>query len=131
MPQNGNITIEDGASTPADHVFSPTGIDGNNVASFTERTDGVLIGEPRLSVFVRPVTKGQTTRKVVVSLSQPKRSTSPTGELIVEYENLAKAELTASATSSTQDRKNLRVLLANALLNTAVGTAIDNHESFW
>ena len=59
MPQNGNITIADGASTPVDHILQPAGINSQiGSASFVERVDGVLIGELGLDVTIRPVTKG-------------------------------------------------------------------------
>lgn len=132
MPANGNITIADGATTPVNHTFTPSGLDGaKGLAQFTERTDGVFVGEPKLDVTVRPVTKGQPTRKVVLLLTLPKRTTDVNGNVSVTYENLGKAEFTYSATSSTQERKNLRVLLSNAMINALVAQVVDNNETFW
>lgn len=132
MPANSNIVIADGASTPVNHTYVPAGLDGSvGIARFVERSDGVFVGEPKLDVTIRPVTKGQPTRKATVSLSVPKRVVNPDGSVTVSYENLGKAEFTVSATSTTAERKNLRVLLANALLNTTVAQAVDNNETFW
>lgn len=132
MPANGNITIADGATTPVNHTFNPSGLDGaKGTAQFTERTDGVFVGESKLDVTVRPVTKGQPTRKVVLLLTLPKRTTDVNGNVSVAYENLGKAEFTYSATSSTQERKNLRVLLSNAMINAMVAQVVDNNETFW
>lgn len=132
MPQNGNVTIKDGASTPVDHTLQPAGINSQTgSASFVERVDGVLIGELALDVIIRPVTKGQPTRKATVLLHQPKRVTDDQGNVTVAHENLGKAEFTYSALSTSAERKNLRVLLANAILNTGVAQAIDNNETYW
>lgn len=132
MPANGNIVIADGASTPVNHTFIPAGLIGSlGSASFVERSDGVFVGEPKLDITIRPVTKGQTTRKATVILTQPKRVTDASGNITVAYENLGKLEFTYSATSTTAERKNLRILLANAALNAVVGQAVDNNETFW
>lgn len=132
MPANGNIVIADGASTPVNHTFVPAGLIGPlGLASFSERTDGVFVGEPKLDITIRPVTKGQPTRKAVVLLTQPKRTTDEAGNVTVAYENLGKLEFTYSANSTTAERKNLRVLLANAALHSLVAQAIDNNETFW
>lgn len=132
MPANSNIAILDGAPTPVSHTYVPAGLDGSSgVAHFIERTDGVFVGEPKLDITIRPVTKGQPTRKAVVLLTQPKRTTDEAGNVTVAYENLGKLEFTYSANSTTAERKNLRVLLANAALHALVAQAIDNNETFW
>lgn len=132
MPQASSITIKDGASTPVDHTLQPAGINSQTgTASFVERVDGILIGELGVDVIIRPVTKGQPTRKATVLLHQPKRVTDDQGNVSVTYENLGKAEFTYSAISTSAERKNLRVLLANAILSTGVAQAIDNNETYW
>lgn len=132
MPANANIVIDDGAATPVSHTYVPSGLIGAaGLAQFTERTDGVFVGEPRMDITVRPISKGQATRKVTVLLTQPKRVTDTDGNVTVAYENLGKLEFTYSVSSTTTERKNLRVLLANAALNTLVAQAIDNNETFW
>lgn len=132
MPANGNLVIADGATTPVNHTYVPSGLDGSTgEARFTERTDGVFVGEPKLDVKIRPATKGQPTRKATVLITQPKRVTDASGNVTVAYENLGKAEFTYSSTSSVTDRKNLRVLLSNALKEPSVALAIDNNETFW
>lgn len=132
MPANANIVIADGASTPVNHTFVPSGLIGSmGLAQFTERSDGVFVGEPKLDITIRPVTKGQATRKATVIMTQPKRVTDTDGNVTVAYENLGKLEFTYSVSSTTAERKNLRVLLANAALHATVAQAIDNNETFW
>lgn len=132
MPIAASIVIADGATTPVNHTFVPSGINGaSGTADFTERTDGVFVGEPELDVIIRPVTKGQVTRKATLLLKQPKRITETDGSISVAYENLGKIELTVSASSTTVERTDLRVLLRNALGNALIASALDNMEPFY
>mgnify|MGYP001025327548 CR=1 FL=1 len=132
MPANANIVIADGATTPVNHTFVPAGLDGSvGLARFVERSDGVFVGEPKLDIIIRPVTKGQPTRKATVLLTAPKRVVDVDGNVTVSYEDLGKSEFTVSASSTTISRKNLRVMMANALLSSSVAQAIDNMETYW
>lgn len=136
MPSNSTITIKDGKATPADHVFSPMRIDANNVATFNERSGDTLIGQPQLSWQVRsPVNGNGETFKVAAKLSIPKviTTTDSTGKAVtsVDYVQLGTVELVVSRRSTLQERKDLRVLLANALLNATLASSADNVESFW
>jgi len=72
MPANAAIAIQDGASTPVTHTFSPTKIDANGIATFEERVSGVPIGYPTITWSVRAPTKGSSTYKVTGKLTQPK-----------------------------------------------------------
>lgn len=136
MPANTSITIKDGKTTPADHVFSPMRIDQNNVASFNERVGDTLIGQPVFTWQIRsPVNGTGETFKVAAKLSIPKviTTTDGTGKSVtsVDYVSLATAELVVSRRSTLQERKDLRTMLANALLNATLAGSADNVESFW
>jgi len=49
----------------------------------------------------------------------------------VDYTNLATIDLVVSNKSTKQERKDLRVLVANALNNALLVTSADDLESFW
>nr|APG77118.1 hypothetical protein [Changjiang levi-like virus 3] len=135
MPANAAITISDGAATPVAHTFSPTKIDANNIATFQERVSGVPIGYPTITWSVRAPTKGSSTYKVTGKLTQPKvidvTDTSGKSVKTVDYTNLATIELVVSEKSTKQERKDLRTLASNALLNTLLVASADDLESFW
>ncbi|DAD50312.1 TPA_asm: coat protein [ssRNA phage Gerhypos.4_34] len=57
MPAFGNITINDGASTPAAHTFSPVKIDGD-VATYADRASGVPSKYMTLSASNRDPSNG-------------------------------------------------------------------------
>lgn len=135
MPANAAIAIQDGAATPVTHTFSPTKIDANGIATFEERVSGVPIGYPTITWSVRAPTKGNSTYKVIGKLSQPKviDVTDTSGKTVktVDYVNLATVDLVVSNKSTKQERKDLRVLMANALANALLVTSADDLESFW
>lgn len=134
MPQNAPLTIKDGKSTPADHIFSPQKITADNKAMFTENVGESLIGRPTLSYGVTGGANG-TAFKAVLQLNIPKVVTITDGtgasKVSVVHTAIAKAEIVLPPSTSAQERKDARVLLANALLHATVGPAIDNVESFW
>lgn len=135
MPQNTTITIKDGEATPLDHVFNPTKIDSNGVATFVERVSGVPVGMPTITWSVRAPTKASPTYKVTGKLVMPKvvTVTGSDGKSItsVDYENLANLSFVLSERSSKQERKNIRVLISNALVNASIVPSVDDLESFW
>lgn len=135
MPSNTSITIKDGASTPVDHVFSPTRIDANNIATFQERVSGVPIGYPTITWSLRAPTKGSSTYKVTGKLTQPKviDVTDTSGKTVktVDYANLATVDFVFSEKSTKQERKDLRTLMSNLLVNAVMAASADDLESFW
>lgn len=135
MPQNAPIVIKDGAATPADHTFAPINVDGN-VASYKERAGTTAIGWPQLSVSLREPAKGGVgTYKVQVKLTQPKvlTTTDSTGKQVtsVDYTNLAVVDLVISASSTKQERVDIRTLLMNALKSATVISVVDDLEFIW
>lgn len=135
MPQNNTITIKDGAATPVDHVFYPTGIDATNVASFQERVSGVPVGSPSITWRVRGPSSSSPVYKVSGKLSLPKLVTVTGSDgktvSVVDYVSLATVELMLSERSTKQERKDLRVELSNLLINTAIASTVDDLENFW
>lgn len=131
MPATANVVIYDNNGDPV-RTFVPTDRDGTaGISRFVERTDGLLYGQPRLEIYIRPFSRTQTTRKATISLAMPKRVTSESGDVSVAYENLAKLELTVSAQSVTAERTEIRDLISRLADATLVATAIDNMEGFW
>lgn len=136
MPGNAPIVIKDGMPTPVDRTFSPIGIDSNNVASFKERKGDTAFGWPTLTIGYRgPVKGGVGTHKVAIKLVVPTvvTTTDSTGNPVVSvtHTSMGSIDIVVSEKSTAQDRKNLRVLLANALLATSPSAVIDGLESFW
>lgn len=134
MPQNAAISIADAASTPVNHVFSPIGID-SNIATFKERTTGVPIGYPVLTVSMRDPVANSPIYRGVLQLQIPKvvTTTDSSGKATtsVDYTCVGKLEFQLPVKSTLQDRKDIVKMMSNALLNTSVQSVMQDLERFW
>lgn len=135
MPQNNPITIKDGATTPADHVFGPVStLNGN--ARFENTASSLSLGH-RESLTVslkRPARGGRSTYETTVQLDIPvvKSVEGASGTVdVLQYTNRAIVQIVVDPRATSQQRKDVRVLAANALLNMSIAVAADNAENFW
>lgn len=135
MPALAPIVLKDGASTPVDHTFTPSKIDASGVASLQERVSGIPVGYPTLTASVRGPTPQSSNYKVVLKLTEPKvvTTTDSSGKAVtsVDYTNIGTIELVISNRSLKQERKDLRILLSNALKDPAFVSIIDDLENFY
>lgn len=133
MPQAVVLTIGDGESTPIAHVFTPGAITAG-VATFFERKD-TLVGRPQLTVSNRESNGGNPTIKAELRLTQPKvvNVTDTSGNTVakVDHTDLGVVTFTFAKNSTVQERKNLRVLIANALLDSHNAEVIDQGEQYY
>lgn len=128
MPQLANIVLNDGAATPVAHTFAPVTTDGK-AAQLKERV-GLPIGYPGLGVTVRPPVQQGDIYKVSLLLTLPTTVTVD-GVAKVDYTLTAEVNLMMSNRSTAQSRKDLRVLLANALQHATVQNVIENLEPLY
>lgn len=130
MPQLANIVINDGAATPVAHTFAPVTTDGQ-LGQLAERS-GLPIAYPKLAVSVRPPVNGGETYKIRLTLQVPQTSTVvATGKVVKDFTNTASLDLVFHERSTAQQRKDIRVLLANALANATVVTVVENLEPLY
>lgn len=117
MPQLATITLNDRETTPVAHVFVPANV--NAGTGYLVRSTGVPIGDETLSISSR---KAATKRKVrlVMTLPVVQTATGANGVTtpVVVRRAIAELNFTFDETSSTQERKNLVGMAANALLAT-------------
>lgn len=133
MPALANIVLNDGKSTPVAHTFVPhTGQATDNPSTSFEKSAGIYVGFEKLTTQVRR-SESQRANRVNLQLSVPTLAvTAPsTGTGIqptptVAYNCLAKVEFVFPDACTLQDRKDLRVLIVNALQNSIILDAIDN-----
>lgn len=123
MPQLAAITVKDGASTPADRIFTPVSTNGT-MAQLAERV-GVPLGQMKLDVNVRPPVSGNGLYKVMISLKKPTVATV-NGVSVVDYVDFASFTMTTSDRATAQNRKDVRVLMANLLSNATIVDVVDN-----
>jgi hypothetical protein len=131
MPKMQNITLLDGKTTPASHVFTPQRITPQEVAQFRERIAAQLLGQPELSVQLRERNDGLYAVDLRLVIPTVATVTGPDGipKKEILYSNSAFVQIKVPTQGTTQERKDLRVLLSNALLNADIAAVIDNGEA--
>lgn len=125
MPALAPITILDGASTPANHVFTPVTTSGFQ-AELVNRQVVPALNET-LITQVRPPVSGNGTYKVRYVLRVPTAKVVE-GAQVVDFIDTVDITINTNERATKQQRKNLRVLAANLLLNATVVQMVEDLE---
>jgi hypothetical protein len=129
MPALGNIAINDGKATPVTHTFAPVSTNGE-LAQLANRAPSIPKGYETLAVRVRKPGSAQGAYQVETTLVFPVVQTVNGVDTVVRTSK-AVITLHLSQDSTTADRKDIRVLLANLLQNSTIATAIENLEPIY
>jgi hypothetical protein len=132
MSAIANIVINDGQATPVAHTFYPTASDPD--AQFAENLSGIaLIGNGNIKVSVKRVAQDGGMNRVRIVMALPALETASaqnsagyTAAPKVAYTHTVSADFILPNRGTAQQRKDLRVLLANLLANAQVVDAIEN-----
>lgn len=142
MAARANIVINDGLATPVSHTFNPNSGDGNvagvSVIEYEDRSGGISVGFPKISITTRVPTKANKNRKVLFAIKVPvlevvSNSTvsgiapAPT----VAYDVTFQGSFVLPERASLASRKDLLAYAKNLLANTMVTSAIETLESPW
>lgn len=138
MPAIAAVTLNDGAATPVAHTFNPVGINQVGVAELADRSGGIPVGYPVLSVSTRKPVGQSRNYKIVVKITMPVLDvTSPsTGTGIqpapsVAHVPLGQVEFVFHERSLLQDRKNVLAFMKNAMANALVTSLVENLEAVY
>lgn len=137
MPAVNNVVINDGATTPVAHTFSPLGRDTKGVMWF-EQTSPVPVsplGAKRIGYrqvrSTDPKGALASMSKVTVTMSVPtlevlgNSATGITPPPTLAYVELCRLEFSLAERSTTQERKDLRSLLGNFVAHAMIIAAVD------
>lgn len=136
MPQAANIVINDGASTPVAHTFAPLGKDEKGVFWFEQVTPAPTnaLGAKRIGLSIsRPQNGNRLTgdARATVSLYVPVLETLGTNAAgivpppTLAYQCVDRGSFILPERSTSQERKDSRVLMKNLLDNPLVISLID------
>ena len=137
MPQIAAVVINDGASIPVAHTFSPIGKDDKGVFWFEQTTPAPVnaLGAKRLGYSqtrVLDANKQLTgTSRCVYSLHVPtletvaNNSAGITPPPTLAYRELARVQFDLAERSTAQERKDTRVLAANLLAHAMAIANVD------
>jgi len=114
MSARTNLVINDRATTPVAHTYTPDGDDTNGVHVYSEKTT-VPAGNPRFTASLRNSNgKYRPTVKLVIPVTQTQTINGVSSPVVVRT-SYAEVNFTFDALSSEQERADTVGLLANAL----------------
>jgi len=132
------LTLADGATTPVNHTFSPVNIDQAGVAKWADRSGGIALGFPVVSLSLRNPSKTsrnfRLTAKVVtpvLEVTSPSTATGIQPAPTLAYNVVANIDITLPERSTQQQRKDLSAFMKNFLANGVITNAIENFESVY
>lgn len=134
MTAFANITINDGQATPVAHTFTARKIQ-DGIAKWQDISGGIAVGFPTVTASLREPLKGSKMPmyQVTLNITVPKLETvnastynGITPAPTKAYDCVAKVTLLIPERSVTQDRKDLRAYLANALAQADLKAMIED-----
>lgn len=129
MPAIAALTINDGATTPVAHTFSPVSTNGS-LAKWADRSPSIPSGFRLISHEVLPPAGNRTTHKLTFGFMNPTVASVNGVDQVVRYSS-AQVLLNVHPDSSLQERKDLLAYIANFLGNATVKTSVENIEPFY
>lgn len=131
MSAIGNIVINDGATTPVAHTFYPVNVAGSEANWRENQASLPLVGQGTLQGTVREMKSGIA--QVHIALATPaleqitgNNSAGYTAAPKVAYTPLVGITFNFDKRTTSQQRKDLRLLIRNALDNAIIVDMIDN-----
>jgi len=133
MANQATITINDGATTPVAHNFTPSGIDKNEVAIYHDRVGGTALGFPRVQISLRrPVAGGTSSTsdrvyRARIKVDVPTLESSVTPPTLA-YNCTVNVEFVLPERATQQNRKDVLAFVKNLLANAAITSAVQDLE---
>lgn len=131
MAQIANIVVADGAATPVNHTFLP--VVTSPVPSYREAISALaLVGQGRVTAGNRSAAAASLQR-VRITLELPALETVTgqnaegyTAAPKVAYTNSVVVDMILPARGTSQQRKDLRIMLSNLLKDAQIIDLVDN-----
>lgn len=130
------VVLANGESTPVNKTFDPVNIT-NDVALWADRSGGIALGYPNVTVQVRPPVSGGRTRnnKVTLKITTPVLEvTSPSTATGIQpaptkaYDLLFECSFVLPERCNLAERKNILAFAKNALSHAVMQSAVWNLE---
>lgn len=123
MPQAQNITVKDGASTPADTQFTlMTPAAGNSPAVWNAKSKGpVTAAQPKLEISSQGFKNGRTAgRKVTLTLRVPAWSIAADQSLNISDAYFARVDVTVPDRVAASFRADGAAFIGNLIANAII-----------
>jgi len=131
MPAIGNITINDGATTPVSHTFGVVTTDGK-VASFADRVGGIPAEFPLIKISSTAPSGTARYFRHELSISMPKSAVDPqTGKSYIARQTQSRVIFTLPETGVLQERKDVLAFTKNLLALPLVASLVQDLEQVY
>lgn len=129
MPAIAALTVNDGATTPVAHTYSPVTTNGAS-AQFADRSAAVPSGQKTISHEIRRPATPTAAQRVLLGFNQPVENLID-GSTVVSRNSSAQVVFNFAPDSTLQERKDLLATVANSLGLAAVKTSVTDIEPFY
>jgi len=125
MTNMSQMTLNDGATTPVGHIFSPASNGNDGVARWQDRehNGGIALGFSTFTFSVREPLKVGGPSKVRCVLTVPKLDTTTVVPTLIGWNGVT-VEFSFAGVSTRQDRLDVRSMLLNAISAGGLGDNI-------
>lgn len=117
-----NIVLKDGKSTPVNHTFVPSRVSDLKTSYFGP---GSTLASRETLVIDRREPTSTVAGKVTIKLVTPIEQVVD-GQTTVSHQDLASVDFVLAPKSNADERRDIRVMMANVLLDASVIDVIDN-----
>ena len=134
MAAIADITLADGQASPANHTFSPDPDIASSLPRWVDRSGGIALGYPAITLSMRRPTKAARSYKVVAKVELPVLEVASAGidgfipPPTKSYSLLCNMEFVLPERCSLAERKDILAFAANLLASTPAGSAIKDFE---
>lgn len=138
MSAFASIILADGAATPVNHTFSPVTIDGAGVAKLADRSTGIPIGFPVVTMSIRSPSKTSRNFKVVAKVVVPTLEvTSPSTATGIQpaptkaYEHFGELSFILPDRGTEAERANVLAYVKNLIASSVFSDAVKKFETIY
>lgn len=135
MANQATITLNDGAATPVAHSFTPVNVNADGVAKYSDKSLGIAIGYPIVTLQAKESTKqfrsSRVIGKVVLPVLEQVAGSSNTGFTpapVVAYPLYFNFDFTLPDRCTIQNRKDILAYAKNLLTNAIVSSLVVDGE---
>lgn len=129
MPAISSLVINDGATTPVAHTFSPAGIN-NAHAYWADRSPATPAGYYKIDHNLENPNGNRSVYRVTIGFGVPTLASIDGVETVVRT-NSAQVIYNLHPESTIQERKDLMAFVSNTLANAGIKTTVVDLEPYY
>jgi len=138
VPAFADIILADGQTTPVTHTFSPVTIDKNGVAFHADRSGGIALGYPTVSLLTRQPVNGSRAVKVigkvvlpVLDVTSPSTATGIQPAPSKAFDVIFAFDFTLPERATLAQKSDVLAYARNLIQTTLVGNMVKDGTSIY